>query len=139
MQFELQVRLWLPQFPQLWLSVCPGEQDPWPWQEPQDPQLQLELQVMVCVPQRPQAWVWLCPGEQVPCPEHALHPPQVHELVQTRVWFPQFPQDWLWVSPGEQEKVSSIPPSQSSSWPLHSSSGAAGHWTTHICSWRQVA
>ena len=137
-QLELQDRVWEPQFPHPWVSCWPWTQGPWPWQLDQDPQLQLEVQVLLMFPQFPQAWFSCWPTVYTPWLEQTLQPPQVQELVQTRVWVPQFPQAWVWDSPGEHWKVSSMPPSQSSSCPLHCSVGAWGQEGTHICSCAQM-
>ena len=53
-QLEVQLRVFVPQLPQPWLSLAPAAQTPWPVQELQDPQAQLDVQVRVFVPQLPQ-------------------------------------------------------------------------------------
>jgi hypothetical protein len=125
-QVDWQVLVCVPQLPQLWLPVAPGEQSPSPTHEPHDPQLQLPSQTEVCVPHHPHDCVLTWPGVQDPLPVHVPQVFHVQEALHVLVCVPQLPHIWVADCPDWQAKSSSFTPSQSSSRPLHVSPPGSG-------------
>ena len=108
-QLELQVRVFVPQYPQEAVPFCPGVHSPEPGAL-QAPQEHDELQVFVPEPHVPLQLV-LFPGEQLPWPLHEPQLPQEQLELQVRVWDPQLPQPCVCFWPGEHvthEGASSI-------------------------------
>jgi len=125
-QEDWQVLVCVPQPPQPWLSLAPGEQSPPPTHEPHEPQLQLPSQTEVCVPHDPQSCVLVWPGVQDPLPVHVPQVFHVQEELHVLVCVPHVPHPWVADCPDWQVKSSSFTPSQSSSSPLHVSPPGEG-------------